>query len=134
MRIILMALALLAATPARAEWTEVGRTAISVFYLDYKTVRKDGNLRSAWELHDLTRRGPEGELSVRLLHEYDCHKKRSRLLTYSDYSGSMATGEILKTESDSERWYDIVHATSDDVMTNVVRATAGDFMFRVVCS
>ena len=50
MRLVLCMLLTLAATPAWAEWTEVGKTDDGVFYIDLASIRSYGEFRQAWVL------------------------------------------------------------------------------------
>ena len=59
MRVVLVALLMLATIPAWAEWLKVEENDIgTVFYLDPATIRKDGDLRRVWGLQDLKTPGP----------------------------------------------------------------------------
>jgi hypothetical protein len=99
MRGILLALLILATTPAWAKWVRVGESAKFVLYLDPATIRKTDDHRTVWNLHDLKKQDPDGERSIRLLHEYDCKAGRVRLLAASTHSGHMAKGKVL-TQND----------------------------------
>ena len=104
MRIVLcLALALVAA-PACAGWLRVGETDNATYYLDPVTIRKDGNLRSVREVQDLKQRDKQGVMSRRSLFEYDCKKERSRLLSLSGHSEPMATGRVLFSDDEPEKW------------------------------
>ena len=104
MRIVLTALLMLTTTPAWAEWVRLNDTPNAAFYLDPATVRKDGNRRRVWELTDLKARDLKGELSSRILIEYDCKEGRSRMLSLSAHAGPMATGKTLFSTSAVGEW------------------------------
>lgn len=49
----LLALVMLIASPVWANWTLVtDNDSGTKFYIDYSTIRKDGNLRKVWEVTD----------------------------------------------------------------------------------
>ena len=96
--VVLCALVMVAASPAQAaDWIPVSKSTLGVIYIDSATIRKDGNLRQAWQITDYQVRGEEGELSERSLYEYDCKEGRVRGLTLSIHSGPMAGGKTLHT-------------------------------------
>jgi hypothetical protein len=104
-------LALLSGTVVAA-WVPVDKTIEAVSYLDATTIRKNGEFRRVWVLLDLLVRGPDGQLSVRALAEYDCKEERARFLYVSTHSGPMATGKIRVSGSNkSSDWHYIAPRT-----------------------
>ena len=63
-----------------AEWTKVGEKNSTVQYIDYSTIRKEGNLSKVWGLQDRKKPDGEGAISDRLLIEIDCKEESYRLL------------------------------------------------------
>jgi len=103
--LLLTALLMLAAPQALGEWRQYGSNSQgTVFYIDFASLRKNGDFRTVWELQDF--KAPVmSALSVRILMEYDCTKKRNRALSMSAFSGHMATGKIIVTAPLKEdRW------------------------------
>ena len=109
---------------AWAEWVLVSMTPNdgTEFYIDSKTIRKEGNLRKAWELQNLKTPGILGELSTRGRYEYDCKNERTRRLSSSLHSGAMAQGNTISTDSIAETTWD-----------EVAPRTAGASLFKYVC-
>ncbi len=103
MRIILCLFALLAA-PAWAEWVAVSESNDLVAYIEPATIRKNGNFRKVWQVQDLKQRGKGGEMSRRLLIEYDCKEERFRILLASTHSEPMAGGKTLVLDDDPGKW------------------------------
>jgi len=103
MRLMLLLLILLA-TPVWAEWTRVTENEEAIYYFDLATIRIDGNFRRVWEVQDGKVSEEEGDLSRRVWWEYDCNKKQSRLLSYSSYSGPMATGKLIESDNIASDW------------------------------
>ena len=95
MRIVLVALLMLANTSAWAEWERLGETDEFIQYIDPATIRKDGNFIRVWALQDRQVQNADGVRSIRALEEYECKQVRSRLLSLSVHSGSMATGNVI---------------------------------------
>lgn len=122
MRFVLIAVLMFAAISARAEWTMLGETDKAVYYLDPATIRGDGSLRRIWELQELKARGMDGELSRRVLYEYDCERERERGLSASSHSGPLTTGELLASISETGKW------------NHVAVGTIGDILLRRVCA
>lgn len=78
-----------------AEWTAVSETNDLRVYIDFKEIRKDGNLRRVWELQNMKQRNKLGAMSSRARVEYDCKNERTRILSLSLHSESMTGGEVL---------------------------------------
>ena len=97
---------------ATGEWVKVSENSEIVFYLDKATIRKDGDFRRAWVMQDLKTRDTDGELSRRILDEYDCKNERWRILSISTHSQGMAKGDILVSSSYSGGWNEITPETA----------------------
>lgn len=103
MRIILCLMSLVAA-PAWAEWVAVSESNDLVAYIEPATIRKNGNFRKVWQVQDLKQRGKGGEMSRRLLIEYDCKDERFRILSTSTHSEPMAEGKTLVLDDAPGKW------------------------------
>ena len=78
-----------------------------IAYIDFKEIRKDGNLRKVWELQDLKQRDKRGAMSRRARVEYDCKNERTRILALSLHAELMAGGEVLiSAGADPIAWQD----------------------------
>jgi hypothetical protein len=122
MRVVLMLLLLVAAAPARAEWVKVSQTTRETFYIDPATIRRDGNLRSVVVMQDLDQRGPDGAMSRQAMDEYDCTSRTRRLLAIHQYSGRMAGGQIIGSESTPTAWNPIPAGTHALTVLRIVCA------------
>ncbi len=108
MRIVLLALLIFFVNPVWAKWTRISESSKFVLYLDRATIQKKDSHRTVWVLHDLKKQDPEGERSIRLLHEYDCQGGRIRLLATSTHSGQMTKGSVLsKIDTPNSEWVSI---------------------------
>ncbi|MBI3370193.1 MAG: hypothetical protein HY017_00350 [Betaproteobacteria bacterium] len=111
MKPAIFAVLMMVATGAWAEWMNYAETDEVAFYIDLATVRKDGNRRRVWALHDLKQRGPRGDSSIRLLFEYDCKDRLNRILARITYSGKMLTGTALDVDHKISEWNQIAPRT-----------------------
>ncbi len=111
----MLALFLLAGTalPAAADWRKMGEVADAVLYVDPATIRREGGYTRVSTLDDLKVAGPGGEISLGFLREFDCKGMRVRVVDAYAYSGPMASGRILGTESGG-RWHDVAPGTTGE--------------------
>ena len=78
---------------AMAEWTYYGSNNDSDLYMDYESIRMDGEIAKMWFLEDY--RGVKkfsyarSFLSATTLGEYDCKEKRVRTRSFAIHSGKM---------------------------------------------
>ena len=122
MRIVMLALLMLATSPAWADWVKVSESDADWNYYDPTTISKVGtDRRKVWQMHDLKVRSAEGALSRRFLGEYDCREDRWRILSFTFHSGPIARGEILFNYSaEPTRWFDIAPDTVAQQMLRLV--------------
>jgi len=85
---------------------------ISIVYIDPASVRKEGHLRKASVLMDLTQKDAEGVRSKRGQSEIDCRKDRMRVHDLSGFSGAMATGEAVYAFKGASEWIPIPPQTT----------------------
>ena len=123
MRVVLMVMLLLVTGQVRAEWVKFAEIEQTVFYLDPATIQTNGNLRRVWQLRDWKVRRKDGQLSARILREYDCKDARNRILAVTEFAGPMATGTRLRSSGFSPAQWE--HIAPD---------TAGALMLERVCA
>ena len=108
------------AVPATADWTKVSDEGSFAQYVDYDTIRKDGNLRKVWALHDNKKRDEDGEMSTRFRMELDCKEERTRTLSISSHSQNMAGGALLrKLTQENPKWKDVVPNSVGDTILKI---------------
>ena len=106
-KLFLVCLMMLAGS-AWAEWTKIAVNRSSTFYIDLKTMRKDGDKRKVWIIQDLKARSERGILSIRAREEFDCTNDTRRSLSLTSHSEPMAEGETLSsTTFSTDSWKDI---------------------------
>ena len=96
----------LASTGALADWTSIGesRDFPITYYLDFKSVHKQGQSVTVWELMDFdTPQGLKGSgdkyLSSTLEMEFDCNERQSRILSLNMFAGNMGMGKNIFSAS-----------------------------------
>ena len=94
-------------TPAWAKWEKVGETNTQVIYIDRATVQKTSPMRKVTLMHDLKKRGPNGEMSKRTVEEHDCVRNRVRGVSGSTHAGPMLGGRILWSWRLTSEWHQI---------------------------
>ena len=100
------------AASAFAEWTKVGEANDAISYIDYESIRKDGDLRKVWELEDSKRRDKSSAaLSVTTRKEYDCKMELYRNLYLGFHDVHMGKGVPTSTSEhlldQQNRWSQI---------------------------
>jgi hypothetical protein len=113
LRAILIAILVLAARPACAEWLKMGEVPDAVLYIDPSSIHEDRTYSTLLTLDELKVAGPGGELSMKFLREFDCKKKRVRVVDASAFSGTMGTGRVLGSEGGG-RWSDVLPGTTGE--------------------
>ncbi len=107
LRILLPAVLLAAGTGAHAELVKVFENIRgTVVYADSSTLAVNGHLRRIVEVQSYREPGPRGMLSMKLLKEYHCRDETAQIISYTMYSGRMATGQTIgriETPGDVQR-------------------------------
>ena len=86
MKRLLLALMILAAGSAWAEWVRMGEDSGQVtHYFDPKTIGKEGDLRTVRWLEEFRTKDATGVLSTRSMYEFDCQQERRRTLAFSSH-------------------------------------------------
>jgi len=76
-------------------------------YDDPATVKKHGDFVRVSELQNLMQASKAGEMSRRILAEYDCGEDRFRFLLFTAFSEQMAHGKVVGLTSMSRDWHRI---------------------------
>jgi len=112
----------LASNMAHADWTRVilRDDAEAQSFIDYQTIRKDGNSRTVWQLINFTSPKPNKTRSIRIKYEYDCKTERVRGLAVSSHSQLFATGSTFGDGDEITPWQSIPPGTPWDVFLKIV--------------
>jgi len=104
-KVVLMLALGLACSSASAAWTKVTANVEATTYAEVSTINKVGDIAKMSDLVDIkVPRAGVKYSSIKSLHEYDCKLNKSRVVTYSMYSGSMAGGKIVDSSSRIHDW------------------------------
>lgn len=100
MRKVVLVLALgLTCNSAMAEWTLVGDNSINRVYIDYSTLKKEGNKVNVWTMNDYKNiQTPKDEkpfISEVAKNEFDCKDETYRLVSLTSYNKNMGQGEVV---------------------------------------
>ena len=91
----------------RDEWIEVYATDLGISYIDPSTIRKEGNLRTAWTIQNYKQRDKAGAISTRTTEEFDCKNKRYKFLAFTRYTEPMAKGKTVSSIERPGEWDEI---------------------------
>ena len=106
-KVILMVLLAIVSSSAMAKWVEIAKDEEETFtaYADPATIRKTDNRVEIWILTDyMMAQEPDDMKSSISLDEYDCKKKKRRLLFLSAYTGHMTEGKSIYTYTKRTDW------------------------------
>jgi hypothetical protein len=106
--------------PAWAGWTFV-TTGIDdsfevQYFLDYETLRKDGNLRRIWRLVNYPPNDKEGWGSVRSRLEFDCKNETVKPLSDTVFSEKFSRGKIIFAQDKESPKQDIAPDTATSTL------------------
>ena len=126
----LLALVMLVNFPVMANWELVSENQNGqTFFVDFQTLRKDGNRVKFWRLLNYPKpldiKGLN-ILSLRSRTEVDCKEETSRILTLTAHSQQYASGSELWTETPDEldnKWtYTVPNSTMWIILQKVCKA------------
>ena len=105
----LMGVVLLWQGPAYSGWEVIleNKEAGMTVYVDSDAMRREGDSVRMWQLFDfktIKTVADHSLLSSKILTQYDCREVRSRRLTYLGYSGKMAGGQLVLSDSNHGEW------------------------------
>lgn len=101
-------LVMFVASPVWADWTFISENDEGTkVYIDYATIRKDGNFRTVWEVTNF--KSPDSfkgavYISTRAKTEYDCKEEKKRNLTTTAHSELFARGDMVWASESPSIW------------------------------
>ena len=108
LKVLLLVISVFTSSSTLAQWSKIEESSEAYVYIDRTSIRKEGNLRKVWELQDLKERDKVGgELSRRLIIEYDSKQERSRILSITSHKEQMARGKVIDKLDEPGKWEDI---------------------------
>ena len=99
-----LTLVMLFASPAWAGWTFVTNSdekSQYQYFLDFETLRKEGNERRIWQLVNHSSTNKYGWSSMRSRNLYDCKNDTVQILTMQTFTEPFASGKEVGIESRS---------------------------------
>jgi len=100
---ILFILCLLFVDTAFATWTYVGSNNVGNVFYEYESVKKDGNLISAFMYVDFKQRQPAGEMSAIYQFQLECGKGSEMLITNIKIYSDNGLKNFIREDSGSEK-------------------------------
>lgn len=91
----------------RDEWIEVYATDFGTFYVDPTTIRKEGNLRTAWTIQNYKQRDTAGAISTRTTEAFDCTNERYKFFAFTRYSEPMGKGKTVSSVEEPGDWKEL---------------------------
>ena len=103
-RLVLLTLLTLSSAPAYGEWVEVSVNveAGETVYVDPDTIRRRGDIAEMSVLYDNKTAQPavgHAYLSKKVLNEYNCKEAMKRMLSVTEFSGHMGSGNVVYMSS-----------------------------------
>ena len=98
--------------PAYGAWVEVSIDAEAgqTVYIDPESIRRRGDIAEMWALYDSQTAQPavgKSYLSRKVQTEYDCTQNMKRMVSVTEYSGNMGSGNVVFMSSSlftTARW------------------------------
>lgn len=119
-KLILMILLAVVSSRAMAEWVMVGSSGGDMTtYVSPATIHKDGNIVKMWYMHDfksVQESAGDRFLSITFQGEYDCKEVKSRILSYTWYSGNKGGGNVKLTETSPANWNSVFPGSTEETV------------------
>ena len=98
-RLLIGLMLLVTAVSASAEWTAADFNDEFIQYVDFATIRRNGNFVKMWSLSDYktVQKAADGQsyLSSKVQDEFDCKEEKTRLLAFTWFDGKMGSGKVV---------------------------------------
>ena len=119
-KFLLTSLLALSNTSAMAGWTYHAGNKDSDVYINYGSIRKNGEMVQMWFLENNrgVKKTSYGKsfLSAQTLGEYDCNKARVRTVRFAIYSGKMGSGNVVYTGGMKTGWEPIAPDSLGEIL------------------
>jgi len=126
-KVILITLLAFASGNAMAEWAQIGGYGRFSIYTDPTNIQRDGKIVTMWNVSNYNVvQSAEGKnyLSVEEQDEFDCDRKKMRIMYFAYRSGQMGEGEPVYSKSFS----------SDTKWDPVEPDTTSERIYKFACS
>jgi len=116
---------ILISTPAAAEWTMIQSSENENVYVDFETLKRNGNLVTVATLNDYYFAQQKKELSTQFTELHDCASKKFKAVSVSYYSENMAKGNVIQAVNFNE---------SEIAWSDAVKHSVGELKANIICS
>lgn len=127
-RLILILLVMLSSTPATGEWIVLDSPyqshGLRTFYIDPATIRHNGQFVTLSELWDF--RWQQGGITGRRFQsatgqkQVNCPTRQYRILSYTDFVGTMGTGDARNGAVEPDAWHTIEPESMNQTLWEMV--------------
>lgn len=127
MRSFAAVILMFAAWVAHAEWYVMSNASDDgyTYYLDPSTIDQAGRITQVWELVDyaeIQTQDNDKFISEKILRVYDCNTDKSSIKSIAQYTGRMATGKVVWTNTYQE-----------PIWRTVVQDSLGETLLKIAC-
>ena len=119
---VLTVLLAVVSSSAMAEWVEIGSDETITIYADPATIHRQGNKVKMWDLGDFKiaeKFGDKSYMSVKQQQEYDCKRRKLRVLLATCYSENMGKGETICSNNKPRHWEPVLPVSFDESMWEI---------------
>ena len=107
---------------AFASWVEYGDTNTQIHFIDFTTIRKDGDTRTFWTMINNKKRDKDGSMSERHKQIINCKSETYAILQFTAFTQVNLGGSVTLQITHPPKW------------THVPPRTAVAELMRLVCS
>jgi hypothetical protein len=119
-KVVLMLALGFTCSSAIAEWTKVTANEEATSYADVASISKVGDIAKMLDVMDINKqRDGENFSSIKFSNEYDCNLKKSRTVTFSEYSGNMGQGKLLNSRTFIHDWLPVRYGSETEALWEV---------------
>jgi hypothetical protein len=124
-KVISIILIAFGASPAFAQWTQIGADGTTTQYIDFSKTQRGGSQVKIWTIIDYNE--PQKALGIKfrsmiIQEEYDCKNSLRRTLSGVAYSERMASGTVAMHETQSSNWQAIPRDSEGELFLNIACA------------
>lgn len=109
-------------SPAHADWVQVVSSGDTTVYSDVSGRQRQGDLVKMWSMTDYKQPQAFKKIAInsdKSLDEYDCTKRRLRVLSTEAYSSRMGRGNVVHRDSSKSPWIPISSGNGSETLWNI---------------
>jgi len=117
----LISLAFLPIVVNATDWTKLGLGDSDVStYVDYSSLKVNGNMRRVWLLIDRRTPHENGWLSAKVFREIDCQEDQTRIVSFITFTGEMGKGAVVSSAEGQKGWRSIAPETANSALERAI--------------